>query len=350
MKIWKLVKILIFMLIFISNVNAREQVRIVGSSTIYPFSSTVAEELGATTKYSTPIVESTGSGGGMKLFCAGNGLNTPDITNSSRQIKSSELEVCHQNNVKDITEVKIGFDGIVFVHSQKAKNQNMKLTIKQLMLAVAKEVPNNQGDNTGNKLIKNPYKKWSDIDPTLPNQKIVIYGPPKSSGTRDAFEDMVLKHQSKKMSVYTDVYKKTNNKRYKAYKLIRTDGAYIPSGENDNLIVAKLNKNKTAFGIFGYSFLMENEDSLKSISIDGISPTPSSISDGTYPISRTLFFYTKNSHFKSLPAMEQYVKMFLSEDMLGDEGILGELGLISLPQDIRSTIRDDVKTRVNVKF
>ncbi|MBL6969930.1 MAG: substrate-binding domain-containing protein [Campylobacterales bacterium] len=324
------------------SLQARDQIKIVGSSTVYPFSSAVAEELGATTNYPTPVVESTGSGGGMKLFCAGNGMDTPDITNASRRMKAKELQTCFDNGVKDITEAVIGFDGIAF--AQAKSNKPFSVTKKQLLLAVAKEVPSKDGKS----LIANPYKKWSDIDASLPNREIIIYGPPKSSGTRDAFEDMILKGQTKKMSVYTDIYKKTGNKTYKKYKLIRTDGVYVPSGENDNLIVSKLDKNRDAFGIFGYSFLMENEDKVQGAKINGIVPNPATISSGEYPISRSLFFYIKNSHAPKVPAMNKYVEMFMSENMIGTDGILGEIGLIALPDARREAIRNSVSKRTKL--
>ena len=320
--------------------SARDQIRIVGSSTVYPFSSSVAEELGATTSHPTPVVESTGSGGGMKLFCKGNGLNTPDITNASRRMKTKEFKLCEKNGVTDITEAVIGFDGIAFAQSKS--NKSFMVTKRQLALAVAAEVPDANG-----KLIDNPYTNWSQIDSTLPNREIIIYGPPKSSGTRDAFEDMVLKGTFKKMKEYTSLYK-MDKKKYKAYKKyhkVRQDGVYVPSGENDNIIVQKLNKNKKSFGIFGYSFLIENEDKVQGAKVNGVMPTPDNISSGKYPISRSLFFYIKNSHAKNVPAMEKYVAMFMDEEMIGKEGILGEIGLISLPDVERTNIRNSVTSR-----
>jgi len=319
--------------------SARDQIRIVGSSTVYPFSSSVAEELGATTKYPTPVVESTGSGGGMKLFCKGNDLNTPDITNASRRMKSKEFELCAKNGVTNITEAVIGFDGIAFAQSKS--NNSFSVTKKQLALAVAAEVPNKDG-----KLIPNPYTNWSQIDASLPNREIIIYGPPKSSGTRDAFEDMVLKGTFKKMKEYTSLYKmdKKKNKAYKKYHKVRQDGVYVPSGENDNIIVQKLNKNKKSFGIFGYSFLVENEDKVQAASVNGVMPTPDNISSGNYPISRSLFFYIKNSHINEVPAMKNYVKMFMGEEMIGKDGILGEIGLIPLPDSHRTNIRNSVSS------
>lgn len=317
------------------SLSARDQIKVVGSSTVYPFSSAVAEELGATTKYPTPVVESTGSGGGMKLFCAGNDLNTPDITNASRRMKTKEFTMCQENGVTDITEAVIGYDGIAF--AQDKSNSSFSVTKAQLALAVAAEVPSKDGKS----LIANPYKKWSDIDASLPNREIIVYGPPKSSGTRDAFEEMVMQGTFKKMAVYTDLYKadKKANKRYKKYSVVRTDGVYVESGENDNIIVQKLTKNKNAFGIFGYSFLIENEDKLVGANVNGVQPNPESIASGKYPIARSLFFYTKNSHKKDVPAMADYVNMFMSENMIGNDGILTEIGLIPLPNDARTAIR-----------
>ncbi|NQY20517.1 MAG: PstS family phosphate ABC transporter substrate-binding protein [Campylobacteraceae bacterium] len=323
------------------SLSARDQIKIVGSSTVYPFSSSVAEELGATTSYPTPVVESTGSGGGMKLFCAGNGMNTPDITNASRRMKDKEFKLCEKNGVTDITEAVIGFDGIAF--AQDKSNKAFSVTKEQLALAVAALVPSKDGKS----LVKNPYKKWSDIDSSLPSREIIIYGPPKSSGTRDAFEDMVMKGTFKKMPVYTNLYKqdKKKNKGFKKYHVVRTDGVYVPSGENDNIIVQKLSKNKNAFGIFGYSFLIENDDKLEGAKVNGVLPTPKTISSGKYPISRSLFFYIKNSHASKVPAMKEYVSMFMSENMIGEEGILGEIGLIALPTTERSNLRKSVNSR-----
>jgi len=335
----------VLFVIIVSNtfLFSKNNIKIVGSSTVYPFSSAVAEELGATTDYPTPTVESTGSGGGMKLFCS-SGKKAPDITNASRRMKKKEFKLCNKNGINDITQVMIGYDGIAF--AQRKQNKPFAITSKQLFLAVAKEVPN----KSGNKLIANPYQKWSDIDKSLPQRKIIIYGPPKSSGTRDAFEDMILKHQTKKMKVYTDIYKNTGNKTYKKYKLIRTDGVYIPSGENDNLIVAKLNKNKYAFGIFGYSFLLENDDKVQGSKINGIYPTADNISSGKYPISRSLFFYVNNAHSKKNPAIDKYVEMFMSEDMIGEDSILGEIGLIPLTDEKRAKIKKDVMSKMKHTF
>ena len=321
-----------------TTLSARDQIKIVGSSTVYPFSSSVAEEFGATTKSPTPVVESTGTGGGMKLFCAGAGIDTPDITNASRRIKDKELQMCQENGVTDITEALIGFDGIAIAQSANVKGFNV--TKAQLALAVAEEVPSTDGKS----LIKNPYKKWSDIDASLPNREITVYGPPKSSGTRDSFEELVLQHVFEKMPVYTDLFKadETANKKYKAYSVIRTDGAYVESGENDNLIVQKLTKNDAAIGIFGYSFLEENKDKVMGITVDNIAPTAETISTGKYPVARSMYFYIKNAHVKDVPALKEYANLFMSEKMIGKDGILGELGLITLDDKTRDAARKKV--------
>lgn len=324
--------------LLVTTLSARDQIKIVGSSTVYPFSSSVAEELGSTTKFPTPVVESTGTGGGMKLFCAGADINTPDIANASRRIKDKELKLCEENGVTDITEAIIGFDGIAIAQDSKAAGFNV--TKAQLALAVAEEVPSKDGKS----LIKNPYKKWSDIDASLPSREIIVYGPPKSSGTRDSFEELVLQHVFEKMPVYTDLFKadENANKKYKTYSVIRTDGVYVESGENDNLIVQKLTKNPAAVGIFGYSFLEENKDKVSGVTIDSIEPTVDTISSGKYPIARSMYFYIKNSHLKEVPALKEYSNLFMSEKMIGKDGILTELGLVVLPENVRSAARTKV--------
>lgn len=304
-----------------SNTHAREQIKIVGSSTVYPFSSFVAEEFGSVSRYPTPVVESTGTGGGMKLFCSDNSDSSPDITNASRRIKLKEYYLCERNGVTNITEVMFGYDGIVI--SQDIGNPDMDITKKELLMAVAKKVPN--PDNTA--LIDNPYQYWSEINPSLPRRKIKIYGPPISSGTRDAFEEIILQYQTEEMKVYRDA-------GLKGYRVIRTDGVYIPSGENDNLIVRKLAKDTSALGIFGYSFLAENKDTIKGVAIDSISPNAQSIATKKYPISRSLFMYIKNDHVSSVPAITEFVKMFLNPDIVGEDGLLTEMGLIPMKNEI----------------
>jgi phosphate transport system substrate-binding protein len=320
-------------LIISSNATAREQIKIVGSSTVYPFSSFVAEEFGSVSRYPTPVVESTGTGGGMKLFCSGNGDNTPDIANASRRIKIKEYHLCERNGVTNITEIMFGYDGIVI--AQDINNEDMNISKRDLLLAVAKKVPNKDGSG----LIENPYTNWSEINPALPDRKITIYGPPISSGTRDAFEELILQYQTEEMKVYRDA-------GLKGYRVIRTDGVYIPSGENDNLIVKKLGKDTSAVGIFGYSFLIENTDSVKGVSIDTITPSAANIASKTYPISRSLFMYIKNDHISNVPAITEYVKMFLNQDIVGEDGLLTDMGLIPMPDEMISASRDSF-TKMN---
>lgn len=303
--------------------HARDQVKISGSSTVFPFSSYVAEELGATTKFPAPVVESTGSGGGHKLFGAGIGANTPDIANSSRRMKDSEFEAAEKNGVTDITEALIGYDGIAV--AQNEDNAAMDITLEELAMATAAHVP------VDGKIVPNPYKMWNEINPNLPARKIMFYGPPTSSGTRDAFEEMVVEKICGKIEGYE-----------KGYKEIRQDNAYVPAGENDNLIVQKLANDKDAFGIFGFSFLEENPDKIIGASINGVAPTPEAIADGSYPISRSLFFYIKNAHYDVIPGLKEYVELFMSEKMIGKDGLLKTIGLVPLPDDLRAQARQDV--------
>jgi len=303
----------------------REQIRIVGSSTVYPFASAVAEEFGQTTRFSTPVVESTGSGGGLKLFGKGAGLDTPDITNASRKIKISEYTRCKQNGINKITEAVVGYDGITI--AQNKANPAINFSRKQITLAVAAKVPNPDGSG----LIDNPYESWSEISSDLPDREITFYGPPTTSGTRDAFEELVMEHATKHMSGYDGAY--TN---------IRQDGAWVNAGENDNLIVKKLDNNREAFGIFGYSFLDSNRDKIEAASVNGAEPKPKTISAGEYPISRSLFFYVKASHLDDIPGMYNYLELFMSEKMIGPNGQLSKLGLIPLPEHLRKASRERV--------
>jgi len=314
------------LMLSIGAAQAREQIRIVGSSTVYPFASYVVEEFGATTNYPTPVIESTGSGGGLKLFSEGLGLSTPDISNASRQMKPSEYKRCMDNGVERIHQVIIGYDGISIC--ENTQNPKLNLTREEITLAVAAEVPQN------GKLVKNPYTHWNDINPDLPNRKITIYGPPTTSGTRDAFEELVMEAATEDMPGYDG-----------EYTTIRQDGAYVPAGENDNLIVQRLNKNTEAFGIFGYSFLDNNRDKIQAVSIDGVDPKTETISKGEYPVARSLFFYVKLDHLDEVPGMEEYVDLFLSEKMIGDFGYLKEIGLIPLPEQMRTEQREAWENR-----
>lgn len=315
--------------------EARDQIRIVGSSTVYPFATTVAEQFGKTSGFKTPVIESTGSGGGLKLFCAGVGEGHPDITNASRAIKKSEVERCAKNGVSGITEVKIGYDGIVIANSKEAKQ--MHVTKRQLFLALAKDVPN--GDKE--ELIPNPNKKWSDVDPSLPNVKIEVLGPPPTSGTRDAFNELAIEGGCKTFK-WLKAMKKKDKKKYKAIcRGIREDGHYIEAGENDTLIVRKLEANKNAFGVFGYSFLDQNGDKIQGSIVEGEAPTFENIAGNKYPVSRPLFFYVKQAHVGVVPGIKEYIAEFTSEKAWGEDGYLSDKGLIPMPAKERQKYKMD---------
>ncbi|MGW8301001.1 MAG: PstS family phosphate ABC transporter substrate-binding protein, partial [Desulfobacterales bacterium] len=306
--------------------SGRDYISIVGSSTVYPFATVVAEQFGKSTSYKTPKIESTGSGGGFKLFCAGVGVEHPDITNASRRMKGSEFEQCQQNGVKEIIEVKIGYDGIVVANSKKATP--LKLTRKDIFLALAKEVPDPAG---GEKTIPNPYKTWKDVNPSLPDKAIEVLGPPPTSGTRDAFVELVMEEGANEFK-WVKAMSKSDKKMFKAIAhTVREDGAYIEAGENDNLIVQKLEANPNAVGIFGFSFLDQNMDQIQGSYVDGVQPTFDAIADGKYPVSRPLFFYVKKAHVNVIPGIKEYLDEFTSDKAWGPEGYLSEKGMIPMP-------------------
>ncbi|MFD1157843.1 PstS family phosphate ABC transporter substrate-binding protein [Roseovarius aestuarii] len=316
---------------------ARDQINIVGSSTVFPFSTTVAERFGKSTDFATPIVESTGSGGGLKLFCSGAGVDTPDITNASRRIKSSEVELCAENGVNDIVEVKIGFDGIVLANA--LGNDPVELSLQDIFLALAKDVPNGEGA-----LQPNPYTMWNEINPDLPAVKIEVLGPPPTSGTRDAFAELALEGGCKTFD-WIKAMKKEDKAAYKSLcHTVREDGAYVEAGENDNLIVQKLEANPNAFGVFGYSFLEQNSDKVQGSLVDGVEPEFELIADGDYPIARSLYFYVKKDHVGVVPGIEEFLAEFTSEDAWGEDGYLADKGLIPLSDDERDDWAEKVKS------
>jgi phosphate transport system substrate-binding protein len=305
---------------------ARDQIRIVGSSTVYPFTTAVAEAFGKATGMKTPVVESTGTGGGMKLFCAGVGEGHPDFTNASRQIKKSEFEDCAKNGVTEIVEIKIGFDGLTLASSKS--DPDVAFTKKQLFMALAKMVPDDQGV-----LVANPYKMWNEIDPALPAKKIEVLGPPPTSGTRDSFMELVLEKGAEGFDGLKAL-KTSDAKAFEAvWKSVRDDGAYVEAGENDNLIVQKLGANPDAFGIFGFSFLEQNASTIKGASIDGELPTYENVASGKYKVSRPLFIYAKKQHVGVIPGMAEFVAEYVSDKAIGEDGYLAEKGLIALPGD-----------------
>jgi phosphate transport system substrate-binding protein len=325
-------------LVFVAAAEAqRDQIRIVGSSTVYPFATKVAEQFGRTTQFKTPVIESTGSGGGLKLFCAGVGIEHPDITNSSRAIKDSEVASCKKNGVTEVTEVKIGYDGIVLANSKKSGQ--IKLTLQQLYQGLAKDVPTADG-----KLKANPYTHWNQIDPSLPAVKIEVLGPPPTSGTRDAFVELAMEGGCQAWDWVKALKKSDKNKYETTCHSIREDGGYVEAGENDNLIVQKLEANPDAFGIFGFSFLDQNADKLQGSLINGVEPTFENIADGAYPVSRPLFFYVKKAHVGVIPGIAEYLKEFTSEKAWGPDGYLSDAGLIPLPDSERSKVGNEARS------
>lgn len=326
-----------------ANAQSRDQIRIVGSSTVFPFATAVAEEFGRSTNYKTPIVESTGSGGGLKLFCAGIGTNHPDVTNASRRIKKSEVELCAKNGISDIVEVKVGYDGIVIAADKSAAP--MSLSLRDLYLALASHVPAPGTDGGEGNMIENPYKTWKDVNASLPAKPIVVLGPPPTSGTRDAFNELAIEGGCKTFPAMKAM-KKVNKKQYKALcRGIREDGAYVEAGENDNLIVQKLQANTDSVGIFGYSFLDQNTDVIQAFPVAkkagaaAQSPEFEAIADGSYPISRSLFFYVKKAHVGVIPGIEQYLTEFTSDKAMGEFGYLTDRGLIPLNDNERQVIQ-----------
>ncbi len=315
----------------------RDYVYVVGSSTVYPFATVVAERFGRSSEFKTPKIESTGSGGGLKLFCDGVGVDYPDVTNSSRAIKQSEVDSCAANGVTEIIEVKIGYDGIVFANAIGA--QTMQLSRADLFLALAKEVP---GEADG-ELVKNPYTTWSEVNPDLPAIKIEVLGPPPTSGTRDAFVELAMEGGCK-ATPWIAALKDTDKNRFKAIcHTIREDGVFVEAGENDNLIVQKLQANPNAFGIFGFSFLDQNMEKVKGSLIDGVAPTFDAIADGDYPVSRPLYFYAKKAHVDVIPGLRGFLREFTSERAWGEEGYLSDRGLIPMPDEERREVAAAVR-------
>jgi len=315
---------------------ARDRIQIVGSSTVFPYTQAVAEEYSNVTGKPAPVVESTGTGGGMKIFCQGIGEKHPDITGASRAMKKSEWENCTKNGVTKVTEVLIGYDGLSIAVSRKGTQ--LDLSKDQIYLALAKEIPVN------GKLVANPNKTWSDVDKTLPNIPITVFGPPPTSGTRDAFVELAMHKGCKNLDYYKGKKKELDKKAFK--KLVKTecsamrqDGAFIEAGENDNLIVQRLEADTKAYGIFGYSFLFENQDKLQAVKVKGVAPSADTIADGSYGISRPLFFYIKNAHRGVIPGLDEFITEYVSEGAMGPDGYLSERGLVVLGDEKRKEVQ-----------
>jgi phosphate transport system substrate-binding protein len=316
--------------------EARDQIRIVGSSTVYPFTTAVAENFGRTTGMKTPVVEATGTGGGMKLFCAGVGVDHPDITNASRRMKKSEFDNCKAGGVTEVVDLKIGYDGLTIAHSKASPP--VQLTLPQLYLALAKQVPGPDG-----KLVPNPYLQWSDIDPSLPATKIEVLGPPPTSGTRDSLHELFMEKGAEKIEALKKL-KESDPKAFEAaWKTLRDDGAYVEAGENDNVIVQKIEANPNAFGVFGYSFLEENVSRLTGVPIDGVAPSFETIASGEYKGGRPLFVYFKKAHIGLVPGIQEFAEEYISPQALGEDGYLADKGLVPLPPAEFEKVAADVR-------
>jgi len=321
-------------------------IKIVGSSTVFPYTQAVSEEYANNTGNEAPIVESTGTGGGMKAFCAGVGEAHPDITGASRAMKQSEYDLCQSNGVNSVSEALIGYDGLSIGVSKKS-TVDWDLSEVQLYKALIAEVPVAGG------FVPNPYKKWSDIDSSLPDIAIRVYGPPPTSGTRDAFVELAMHDGCKATGHFKKKKDELDKKAFKSYvkencSRMRTDGPFIEAGENDNLIVQRLNADETAFGIFGYSFLFENQDTLKAVKVDGVAPSFETIADNSYDIARPLFFYVKNQHRGVIEGMEEFLNEYVSDGALAPGGYLSERGLTPLSDELRTKTVNDVTNSVHM--
>ena len=320
-----------------SQADMRTSISVVGSSTVFPFAKVVAERFGKTSAFRTPTIEQTGTGGGFKEFCKGIGIQFVDINNASRRIKPSEFKLCQRNGVSAIVEMLIGYDGIALANARGS--EPMALSRKDIFLALAKKVPNPNGSP---KLIDNPYKYWRDVNPALPKQKIHVFGPPSSSGTRDAFLELVMEAGCEQTPWLAEL-KQTNQTRFKKVcHILREDGAFVDTGENDNLIVQKLTINPKAVGIFGFSFLDQNGDKVQAVTVDGQAPSVASISNGDYVVSRPLYVYVKKAHVKVIPGMREFLLEFTSEKAWGEEGYLVDKGMIPLTVAERMAMREQV--------
>ena len=311
-----------------SPASARDQIRIVGSSTVFPYTQAVAEQFSNSTGKPAPVVESTGTGGGMKIFCSGVGPDHPDITGASRAMKESEYKACKDAGVDSVTEVLLGYDGLSFAGSKDGPE--LDVTKAQLFQALAAEVA------VDGEIVANPYKKWSDIDSSLPDVEITVFGPPPTSGTRDAWVELVMEEGCE---AFPAIEALDDDKKHEVCQRMRQDGPFIEAGENDNLIVQRLNADNNAFGIFGYSFLYENQDTLQGEKIGGVAPSFETIADGSYAVSRPLFFYIKNAHRGVIDGLDEFITEYVSEASMGDGGYLSERGLIPLSDDEREDVR-----------
>ncbi|QQZ30476.1 phosphate ABC transporter substrate-binding protein [Thiothrix subterranea] len=317
--------------------QARDNIEIVGSSTVFPFSTAVAEQFAKKNGGAAPKVESTGTGGGMKLFCSGAGVETPDITNASRRMKKGEMETCIKNGVTDITEIKIGYDGLAIAQSKTG--EPIQLSARELYLAVAKEIPMEDGT-----FVPNTYNTWKDLNPNLPANEIEVIGPPPTSGTRDSFVELGIEKGCMLFKGIPELKKKDEKMFKEKCHTLREDGRFVEAGENDNLIVQKLQANPKSLGVFGYSFLEQNADSLKAVPIAGVEPTPETVMNGKYPMARSMFIYAKNNHVGQVAGLKEFLVEFASDAAMGADGYLADKGLIPLPANELKASQDAAAT------
>ncbi|MEO1089348.1 MAG: substrate-binding domain-containing protein [Pseudomonadota bacterium] len=314
--------------------QTRETIRIVGSSTVFPYNQAVAEEFANVTGQAAPVVESTGTGGGMKIFCGGIGPEHADITGASRAMTESEWELCQGNGVTEISEAHIGSDGLSVAHA--IEGPDLDLSEEQIFKALAAEI------EVDGEIVANPYTSWNEVDASLPDAPITVFGPPPTSGTRDAFVELVM-HDGCNASPTIAALEDSDEERWEQVcSRMRQDGPFIEAGENDNLIVQRLQQDANALGIFGYSFLFENQDTLKPVAINGVEPTFDTIASGDYPVARPLFFYVKNAHRGVIPGLDEFIELYMTDEVMGPGGLLTERGLVPLPDAARATTIKDV--------
>ncbi|WP_322891910.1 MULTISPECIES: substrate-binding domain-containing protein [unclassified Yoonia] len=308
--------------------TARDEIRLVGSSTVFPYSQAVSEQFANNTGAPSPIVESTGTGGGMQIFCGGIGEAHPDLTGASRAMTASEYQLCQTNGVTDISEALIGYDGLSMAVSVNTPH-DWDMTLGEMYQALAAQVP------VDGEWVDNPYTRWSDIDPSLPDVEIIVIGPPPTSGTRDAWVELAMHAGCEELDYVADGgfdgdWIEENCSR------MRTDGPFIEAGENDNLIVQRLQTDSNALGIFGYSYVFENLDTLQGVSLNGVEPNFETVADRSYPVARPLYFYIKNAHRGVIPNMQEFIEEYMSEDALAPGGYLSERGMVPLVDDVRA--------------
>jgi len=316
--------------------QVRDQIRIVGSSTVFPFTQAVAEQFAAMTGSPAPVVEGTGTGGGMQIFCGGIGPAHPDVTGASRTMTESEYRVCQANGVDSVTEVLVGYDGLSIANS--IDGPALDLTEAQIFQALAAEV------EVDGEIAANPYRRWNEIDESLPDLPIQVMGPPPTSGTRDAFVELVMHDGCREFEAIAAL---DDTRRNQVCERMRQDGPFIEAGENDNLIVQRLQADESALGIFGYSFLYENQDTLQAVAINGFEPSPDTIASGAYPVARPLYIYVKNAHRGVIAGLEEFITEYVSEDAFGRGGYLSERGLIPLPEGERDATRERVAAQAH---